>query len=196
MASNLSLTVETRTIPIFFRLLQSGFEVETEVGCSVRTLLSETLGLETNYIEERIQTVFLDGEAVDDIGTAVVRDGSVLALSAAMPGLIGAVLRKGSYYAAMRREISHKKEIESTSSRKGRVVVKLFNLLNRELGQLFLERGIWVPDDDFRDILEKHSDSFVNELKLIEIDGKGCNLDQLTIVKWDSGRVFLRIRGG
>jgi hypothetical protein len=194
MANNLTVTVESRIIPIFFRLLQNGFAVETEVGCSVRTLLVENLDLETTYIEERIQTVFLDGETVDDFDAAVVRDGSILALSAAMPGLIGAILRKGSYYAPMRREISHKKKIESTSSQKGRVIVKLFNLLNRELGPPLFERGVWVGASDLNDILEKHSDSFVNEFKLIEVDGNNYDLNQLTGVKWDSGRVFLRIK--
>jgi hypothetical protein len=194
MANNLTVTVESRIIPIFFRLLQNGFAVETEVGCSVRTLLVENLDLETTYIDERIQTVFLDGETVDDFDAAVVRDGSILALSAAMPGLIGAILRKGSYYAPMRREISHKKKIESTSSQKGRVIVKLFNLLNRELGPPLLERGVWVGASDLNDILEKHSDSFVNEFKLIEVDGNNYDLNQLTGVKWDSGRVFLRIK--
>jgi hypothetical protein len=195
MANNCTVTVESRIIPIFFRLLQNGFAVETEVGCSVRTLLVENLGLETNYIEERVQTVFLDGETVDDFDAALVRDGSVLALSAAMPGLIGAILRRGSYYAPMRREISHKKKIESTSSQKGMVIVKLFNLLNRELGPFLLERGVWVGESDLNEILEKHSDSFVHEFKLIEVDGKGYELDQLTGVKWDSGQVFLKVKG-
>jgi hypothetical protein len=194
MASNLTLTVESRLIPIFFRLLQKGFMVETDVGCTVRTLLVETLGLDTGYIEERIQTIFLDGDAVDDIDTAVVREGSVLALSAAMPGLIGAVLRKGSYYAAMRREISYKSTIESTSSRKGRVTVKLFNLVNRELGPFFFERGVWVGESDFKDILKKHSDSFASEFKLIEVEGKVCDFDQIKDVEWDSGKIFLRVR--
>jgi len=195
MANKLTLTVESRINPIFFRLLQNGFAVETEVGCSVRTFLFEILGLDTGYIEKRIQTIFLDGETVDDIDTAIVRDGSILALSGAMPGLIGAVLRKGSYYAPMRREISHKKEIESTSSQKGRVIVKLFNLVNRELGPFFFERGVWVGKSDLNDILEKQSGNFANECKVIEVDGKDCDLDQLTNVTWDSGQVFLRVKG-
>ena len=196
MANSLTVTVESRILPIFFRLLQNGFEVEIETGCSVETLLCDYLGLEQNYIEERVQTVFLDGETVDDFDTTAVRDGSVLALSAAMPGLVGAVLRKGSYYAPMRREISHKKTIEATSLRKGRVTVKLFNLLNRELGPYMLERGVLVGENDLNDILKKHSDGLTNEFKLIEIDGESCDLgQQLAGIKWDSGEVFLRVRG-
>lgn len=195
MANSLTVTVESRIIPIFYRLLQNGFEVEIETGCSIKTLLCDYLGLGPDYIEERIQTVFLDGETVDDFDTTTIHDGSVLALSAAMPGLIGAVLRKGSYYAPMRREISHKKTIESTSPQTGRVTVKLFNLLNRDLGPLLLERGILVGEKDLINILEKHSDSFVNEFKIIEIDGKDYKLNQLTGVKWDSGQVFLRVKG-
>ena len=34
----------------------------------------------------------LDGKPVDDIGSSFLHDGSTLALSAAMPGLVGATL--------------------------------------------------------------------------------------------------------
>ena len=64
--------------------------VETPVGCSVKTMLNNTLGMDDNYVEDRIKTIFLDAKPVDDINTACINDGSVLALSGAMPGLAGA----------------------------------------------------------------------------------------------------------
>jgi hypothetical protein len=195
MANTLTTTVESRILPIFFRLLQNGFVVEAEEGRTVKAFLEEYLGLEKAYIDKRIQTIFLDGDAVDDVETAVVRDGSVLALSAAMPGLAGAVLRRGSSYAPMRREISHTKTSGQATARKGKVVVKLFNLLIRELGPLVLERGIVVDKTGLNDLLEKHSSDFVNGVKTIEFNGEECGLDRLAGLEWDSGQVLLRVTG-
>jgi len=45
-------------------------------------------GLDEDYVTQRISTIFLDGKPVDDIDTLLVRDGAVLSLSAAMPGLV------------------------------------------------------------------------------------------------------------
>jgi hypothetical protein len=195
MANTLTTTVESRILPIFFRLLQNGFVVEAEEGRTVKAFLEEYLGLEKAYIDKRIQTIFLDGDAVDDVETAVVRDGSVLALSAAMPGLAGAVLRRGSAYAPMRREISHKETIEQISIRKGKVVVKLFNLLIRELGPLVLERGVVVDKTGLNDILEKYSSDFTKGIMTINVDGKEAGLDQPVGVEGDSGQVLLRVTG-
>jgi hypothetical protein len=96
------MCLEDELIPRFFQLLQQGFAVKVQAGCSVKTLLCEQLGLSPEYLEERIQTIFLDGRPVDDVNSAIIEDGSTLALSAAMPGLAGATLRKGGYYAPMR----------------------------------------------------------------------------------------------
>ena len=49
----------------------------------------------------------LDGKPVDDIGAALVQDGSTLALSAAMPGLVGATLRRGGAYSSFRSAITY-----------------------------------------------------------------------------------------
>lgn len=75
-------------------------------GCFFRCLLwtrlalyasfwKGVLGLPHFYVEERIQTLLLNGLAVDDPDTAVLESGARLALSAAMPGVLGATLRRG-----------------------------------------------------------------------------------------------------
>src|SRR5271157_2931273 len=140
---HISLTVEASLIPAFSQLLQNGFWIKGNVGCSVKSFLCEQFGLAPEYLEKRIQTIFLDGDAVDDVERATVEDGATLSLSAAMPGLAGAVLRKGGYYAAMRDQISFKGETTSASMQAGRVLVKLFNMPLLELGPIFLKHGVW-----------------------------------------------------
>jgi len=158
---NLSLTLEETLIPIFYQLLSRGFIIQAQAGCSVKELLCGQLGIRDDYLEERIQTIFLDHKTVDDVGSAVIQPGSTLALSAAMPGVLGATLRKGGWYAPMRRQISLNTETASDKNEKGEVTVKLFNLIVRELGPLFLQHGIWVKEEDFYDIVARNKNVFM-----------------------------------
>ena len=129
----------------FHALLQAGVKVDAQAGKSVKATFIEEFGLNSKHINQ-IQTVFLDGKAVDDLDASVIRDGSVLALSSAMPGLVGATLRRGSYYAAMRSQITavDTQDKDAVASQPGIITLKLFNLVLRELAPIFLKRGIWV----------------------------------------------------
>ena len=60
------------------------------------------LGISESYLNERVQTIFLNGRAVDDLFGEVVGNNSTIALSAAMPGLAGAVFRKGGMLSSLR----------------------------------------------------------------------------------------------
>src|SRR5512137_27882 len=93
-ADRLDITVPADRLAYFFPLLQKGFELKVCLGTPIGVLLRDGLGLTDEYIETRIQTVFLDGKPVDDINGALIRDGSTLALAPAMPGLMGAMLRR------------------------------------------------------------------------------------------------------
>jgi hypothetical protein len=90
---------------------------------------------------------------VDDIDTALVRDGETLALAPAMPGLMGAMLRRGGYYAPMRSGITHRGDTAPRGIGEGRITVKLFGMALRELGPKLLERGIEVDAADLAQIV-------------------------------------------
>ena len=93
MAQNVrSIEIELppELLRVFFPYLQAGVEVEVRVGSTIKLLLTEQFGIAADYLTNRITTVFLNHKAVDKVETAVVRDGAVLALSGAMPGLVGA----------------------------------------------------------------------------------------------------------
>ncbi len=143
MAIDHSLEVQLapELLRIFFPLLQQGVEVEVETGCTLKQLLIEQFGIPADYIASRITTLFLNNRAVDDAATAMVHDGAVLALSGAMPGLVGATMRSGGFYAAMRGAMTYHNEAELPTHRQGRIRLKLFNLLLDELGPRVLGRG-------------------------------------------------------
>ena len=191
---NLSLTLEKTLIPIFYHLLSKGFVIQAQLGCTIKELLCGQLGIRDDYLEERIQTIFLDNKTVDDVNSAVIREGSILALSAAMPGVLGATLRKGGRYAPMRRQISHDKDMPSDLHKKGEVTIKLFNLIVRELGPLFLEPGIWINGEDFYDITARNDVVFMTGCKKAVKDGNEIDPEKLMEVGWKGKTVFLQIK--
>lgn len=193
-SDRLLLTVKAEFVPFFFPLLQKGFIQKTEVGCTLRELLADRFGVSAAYIENRIQTVFLDGKPVDDMDAAVVRDGAVLALSSAMPGLLGAIMRKGGYYSRMRSPIGGETGGDASRRAEGQVVVKLFNLTVRDLGPLFLERGIWIDPEDLKDLFRSRPG--VLEEGCVEAMADGRRVDPATLPALDfpGGQVYLELR--
>jgi hypothetical protein len=192
--TNLCLFVKDDIVPSFFKLLQQGFMVRAQVGCSIKALLCEQLGVSPEYLEERIQTIFLDGRPVDDLNSANVKDGSTLAFSAAVPGLAGATLRKGGFYAPMRSQISYREVMTSKPLQEGMVLLKLFNLLLRDLGPSFLKRGVWINGKDLSDFFERQPDDFWAGCHMAQLGGKDLDVAELLEVKWPDREVFLQVR--
>ena len=191
---NVSLTVDHELIPAFSQLLQNGIWLKGDVECSVKSFLCGQFGIEPEYLENRIQTIFLDGQPVDDVNTALLRDGATLSLSAAMPGLAGAVMRKGGFYARMRDSISYKGETASCAERPGRVFVKLFNLPLQELGPLFLEHGIRIEGNVLKNLIAGRLDSFRVGCREAFVNSRRFDPDQLLEMDWGSGEIFLQVK--
>jgi hypothetical protein len=176
---NLSLITEPKLFEKFIQLLQKGVEVKARIGSSVRSFLCDDLGLSPEYVDKRIQTLFLNGKAIDNPDTAVLKENSTLALSAAMPGLLGATLRKGSYYAKMRSEISHEEQSQDITLHEGVVLLKLFNLLPAEIGPAVLERGIWLKGEELNRFLKELPDKVSGMCTEARADGQAVNLKDL-----------------
>ena len=108
--TTICLKLDKKSISPFSNLLQNGFRVEILAGRTVKMLLCEDFGVEEDYLEDRIKTIFLDGKPVDDANSASVNNGAVLALSAAMGGLVGTTLRRGSVLSSFRSGITYQQE--------------------------------------------------------------------------------------
>jgi len=167
----LRLRVPAEEIVAFSPLLQAGFRVTARTGCSVKTLLCGQFGIDEEYVTRRITTMFLNYRPVDNMDATLVRDGATLALSCAMPGLVGATLRRGGFYAAFRQGISCRDEDTDTQSGIGTVRIKLFNLLIAELGPLFLGRGILVPASSVKELVDKGSTALRDACAEVAVDG-------------------------
>ena len=181
-------------IPGVSRFFQRGVMVEARLGSSVRAFLLDQLGLSAGYLEARIQTIMLNGKVVDDPAAAAIHPGAVLCLSAAMPGLLGATLRTGSYYAAMRSQISWKGGAPSSGGEKGTVVLKLFNLLINEMGPRLLHRGVRVPAEDLASLLVEQTAWLQDRGAKAFVDGSIVDLERLPGAAWGNRLVFLKLR--
>jgi hypothetical protein len=179
-APTVHLVVAEEDLWRFFGLLRRGMLVCAPLPTNLQGLLLEALEIPDAYARERIQTVFLNGKAVDDIRAALVTDGDVITLSAAMPGLVGATLRKGGKVANLRSSLSyhpHAAAIEAILH--GVVMVKLFNLVCAELGPSFLGRGVVLPRGHFQEFLAEARVELASACLVVRVQGEPVALEAL-----------------
>ncbi len=178
---SIARSIEVQLAPEHYKsfslMLQQGVEVEVETGCSVKQLLTEQFGISADYISGRITTLFLNSRAVDDAATAMVHDGAVLALSGAMPGLVGATMRSGGFYAAMRGAMTYRNDDEVPAAKRGRIRLKLFNLLLEELGPRVLGRGIILSAEGLQRFFSAQPEGF--RPLALRVDGRQIQAEQL-----------------
>jgi hypothetical protein len=189
----LDLHVDASIIPLFSSLLEKGVVLSANTGCSLREFLCGQLGISDDYLDQRVQTLFLDARPVDDVDAAMVRDGAVLALSAAMPGLLGATMRKGGRYAAFRKDISQQTDACGICEASGRVTVKLFNMVAREIGGRLLEAGVAVDGRDLKRIADRFPEELKKSIQKARMDDRDIAADMELFSSLSQHRVFLSV---
>ncbi len=156
-----------------FPLLESGVYMTGHDGSSMASFLVNDLGLEPDYVQDEIQTVFLNSSPVDDFSSARIHEDAVVALSAAMPGLVGAVMRKSGFFSSLRGGISCKADQEGEGSSEPILVkVKAFNMLRGHVAELFFRKGVYLPSGLADEVLRSLPDSFWQSCSQIEIKGQ------------------------
>jgi hypothetical protein len=161
----LVLRCHRETLEALAPLAREGLGVDIRPGQSLRRTMEIDLGFCPACVEERIQTVFLDGSPVDDIDNAAASPGCTLALAAAMPGVAGIAMRRGSPVGAFREGVTHHASTPAGSSHadgpaRQRITLKLFNFVAVECLAWVLEQGAEVPAVRLAEVLEERSDEF------------------------------------
>ena len=193
---SLLLSFEPDRIFIFFQLLENGFIIKGKVGCSVKEFLCNRIFIGQDYLDKRIQTIFLNGKPVDDVNSAIVKDGSTISLSAAMPGLAGAMMRRGGALASMRSGISYVPAETGFDSFEGKVTIKFFNLISRELGPEFLNRGIIIDGKTLAGFIGANRKVIEEGLFSAETDGVKIETEKLFDIKWENkAELLLKVTG-
>ena len=190
----LTMVVKKEIVPIFFQLLGHGVSMNVQTGCSVKDLLCQQFEIPEDYLDQRIKTIFLNAKVVDDLSSATVTDGSKLALSGAMPGLVGAILRSGGFYAAMRSQISCDINKPSSLLRAGKITLKLLNLVVKELGPAFLAQGIGFDGGKLQEFIGHHLEELKAGGTVNQLDGHPVEINDLLGLDWDDKMVFLQVR--
>jgi hypothetical protein len=170
---------DPQKLPDFFPMLRRGILLEARLGTTISNVLCEQLGIEREYLDDRVGTVFLDGTAVDNVDKAIVREGGTLALSAAMPGLVGATMRKGGILASMRNSITYKEVDPAMSGSLGFFVLRLYNTVAGELGPALLRSGVWTEGKTLRDFLEDAAEELRSGCLECRLDGNACQWTRL-----------------
>jgi hypothetical protein len=190
---HLRLSVEADLISRFLKLIERGFKLQIKTGITIRELLCQRFGISEDYVDNRIQTIFLDGKPVDDVDTALLENGSTLALSAAMPGLVGITLRKGGFYASFRSNISYSGPQTSVADDEGEIVLKLFNMVAKELGPAFLENGIMVEGNAFQNFVLCNASDLEAGSSTVQLNGKKIDAAELLKMNWENTEIFLQV---
>jgi hypothetical protein len=167
--STMSLELGEEQLATLFLLLQNGFFIEACVGCSIKDFFSERLGLSPEYIQKRIQGIFLDGKPADHIETAIIRDGARLTISGTMPGLAGMALKSGPL-AVFRHGITHRETGDYSYSGDGFVHFKLLNLLMKDMGPQLFKNGIYIRSSDLAGYLATLPAEFWQACKSVTVD--------------------------
>jgi hypothetical protein len=191
--SHICMTITAESVSRFFSLLSAGFSVIAKAGCSINDLLSQEFGIPEAYIDDRIQTIFLNGKAVDDSKSATLQDGATLALSAAMPGMVGSTFRKEGVFAGMRSQISHVTGPSGHHDRQIEVKLKLFNLIAKELGPVFLQKGVIIQGDLFQNFALRYSLDLKAACISIHLNDEKTNVAGLLETNWENKQVFLQV---
>ena len=189
--SSIRLTVTPEALPLFTTVLQSGIEVKTPHGKTLGKFLSNFEGFTAEYLAETVQTIFLNGTAVDDLTLPLTGSNPVLALSAAMPGLAGAIFRKNSFHSALRTD-TNALPSESIQHESITVTLKLFNSIARERGGALLQSGQVIKADPLAKFLSKRPSLWQHVLS-IYFNDKEIDQTKLLHILPNSSRVNLYI---
>jgi len=158
-AFKLTLIPEADLLPRLCTLLQKGCHVRVKTGCSLRELLCDQFGIDPEYVRKEIKVFFINSSPVDNIDEAIIRDGAIVALSASMPGLVGAAMR-GDGLSWMRSSITYHEEGGDLGDSEGVIQLKLFNQVMADLGESFLCRGVYVDSQFLMDYFGRFGEDF------------------------------------
>ena len=150
---NLNLVMETEALSKYTTLLQSGIYVEVEQGTSIGELLFALPGFSEEYVNKSVQTIFLNGLPADNLQQQLFGREAVVAISAAMPGLAGAIFRKGGVHASLRTTTAGKLSSANAPESPVTIRLKLFNIIAKDRGEQLLSNGCVISAKSLQQFL-------------------------------------------
>jgi hypothetical protein len=177
-APRLTLKVQTGQISKLVAVLQMGFYLPVPAGSSVRAVL-DAAGISRSYLEDKVKTVFLDGTAVDNLEAERIKNRSVIAVSGAMPGLVGAIFRKDSPISGLRSNVAKRPYDSSIQDGDELVLLKMFNIIAEEMGPELLRSGLTFAGKDMGNFFGNRRELLEKAILEVELDGNPIALQEL-----------------
>jgi hypothetical protein len=103
-------------------------------------------------------------------------------------------MRSGGVLAGFRRTISHRAPQARRDAESGLVTIKLFNLLIKQIGPLFLQQGILVGLEAFRNLLLSFSEVDWNNCDTAVLNDQSVRPDTLVDMVWPEDRGCMHLR--
>ncbi len=169
------LSLDHPTLTGFPSLLQYGILLHVEQPAPIMPLLLGLPGVTEAYLRDEVQTIFVDGVAADDLQQHLSA-GRTLALSAAMPGLAGAIFRREGMHGSLRSRPAHKASAQAGGG--GDIILKLFNSVASDLAEPLLQSGVYMRGEHVHAFGSRRKDLF-EQIEKIVLDGSPLGVDAL-----------------
>lgn len=188
----LEIRIFRRDISRYTSLLQSGIFLESRPTNTVGDFLASLPGFTPEYIIERIETIFLNSDPLDDLDTVVGTSSPVLAISSGMPTIGGAVFRRSSFPTSRRSLANNVSSVRLQCSEKVMVKLKCFNTIASERGETLLQTGCLITSDTLLRFI-RYRPRLFSEVVSLSCDDETLGADDLETVLHRSETVYLRI---
>jgi len=185
--------VPTETLSKFSTLLQSGFYLEVDQGTSIGDLLYTLPGFSQKYVSSSVQTIFLNGLPADNLEQQLFGKDAVLAISAAMPGLAGAIFRKDGIHASLRTETSGDLSASKIDGLPVQVRLKFFNMIAMQRGVDVLANSCVVMTTALGKFFT-YRPALLGEVHTIIVDGRDVEPQSLESLLESEKMISLTIR--
>ncbi|HEY9073615.1 MAG TPA: hypothetical protein VIN67_05725 [Desulfobaccales bacterium] len=179
----------------FSPLLQRGVTLRLREETNVSNFLCQHLGIEAEFVEQAITTIFLNGRPVDDLDRARLGNGDTLALSAAMPGLVGATMRRQGLVASFRSNISYREYGRRKQTGASiTLVLKLFNLMIEALGPALLKRGVLIERSGWEEFLIRSRPDFWEHCQAVKLNGQEVHPRGAAPLPWPASVRWINLK--
>ncbi len=156
-AEPLTVMMPKEKVAAFSSLLQHGILYAVDKPVDICSFLLALPGFSADYLAKNVQTVFINGSAADSLDRFLGSGGTV-ALSAAMPGLAGAIFRRQGPHGSLRSRTEGKADCGNTGP--GFITLKLFNSIATERVLELMTQGILIDSQAFLDFAGRREQLF------------------------------------
>jgi len=183
------VTIKQNNFSFYTTLLQSGIDIKSSRGETMVQFLNNLPGFTLDFISTKIETIFLNGTPVDDLDAGFSGENPVLAISASMPGLAGAIFRRNSIHTALRSD-TQRVVPDQSKTEDITVTLKLFNTIALARGEDLLRNGGTLNSKKVLTTLTRRPQLLENMLK-IQLDEKEIEKTQLLTLLQETEKITL-----